>query len=75
MCVQIQMSSRDKMFAGTDDKIALKRIMLEKLDDHLQIQASFQFSFFKFAQLLLIDWIFKYEKKSHRVTWYWLTNM
>ena len=51
------------MFAGTDDKIALKRIMLEKLDDHLQIQASFQFSFFKFAQLLLIDWIFKYEKK------------
>lgn len=51
------MSSRDKMFAGTDDKIALKRIMLEKLDDHLQIQASFQFSFFKFAQaqLLLID--------------------
>ena len=48
------MSSRDKMFAGTDDKIALKRIMLEKLDDHLQIQASFQFSFFKFAQLLLL---------------------
>ena len=37
------MSSRDKMFAGTDDKIALKRIMLEKLDDHFKIP-SFQYS-------------------------------
>ena len=31
------------MFAGTDDKIALKRIMLEKLDDHFKIP-SFQYS-------------------------------